>query len=214
MAEERETEHLLDLPVQDEQTRKNILAGTPISDATATGKERARLHENADDDIPQGEDRGSRVPIAGGDSIRPDAEGPSEGAGGQIQPAIFSPNGTVPLGMVGSPSGPVPVGALGLDPHESNKRLREAVGASGRPAVHQGFERVPRATIENASAASLRSAAEDRGYDLGPEAGARVTRARFIDAQNKAFGNEEEGTSSSGSLGGEDTSGQPAAPTA
>ncbi len=211
MAEEREKEHLLEMPVQDDETRKNILAGTPISDATATGKERKRLHEDADKDIPQGEDAGSRIPIAG--DIKPDADGPQEPQGGQAQPAIVTPNGTLPLGMVGSPSGPVPVGSLGLDPHESNKRLREAVGASGRPAVHEGFTRVPRSQIESASAASLRSAAEDRGYDLGPEAGARVTRARFIEAQNKAFGGEEGSESdTSGSLGSEDTTGQPATP--
>lgn len=211
---EQETEHLLELPVQDEETRKNILAGTPMSDATATGKERARLHQNADENIPQGADQGSKVPIAGGDGIRPDAEGPQAAQGGQAQPAIVTPNGTLPLGMVGSPSGPVPVGALGLPPHEANRRMREAVGASGRPAVHEGFQRVPRSTIENASAASLRSAAEDRGYDLGPEAGARVTRARFIKAQNDAFGGEEgQEDETSGSLGSADTTGQPAAPT-
>lgn len=212
MAEKQETEHLLELPVQDEETRKNILAATPISDATATGKERARLHEDADANIPEGEDQGSKVPIAGGDELIPDAEGPQQPVGGQTQPAIMTPNGSLPLGMVGSPSGPVPVGALGLPPHEANKRLREAVGASGRPAVHEGFERVPRSVIENASAASLRAAAQDRGYDIGPEAGARVTRARFIEAQNKAFGGEEGSESESGSLGGEDTTGQPATP--
>ena len=102
----------LEFEVQSDEVRKNILAGAPAGLGTATGKERARLFDNADDDIPSGEDAGSKVPIAGGDSIRPDAEGPSEGAAGQLQPAIMTTNGSVPLGFVGTPSGPQPIGAL------------------------------------------------------------------------------------------------------
>lgn len=189
MAEENDP-HLLDLPVQSEETRKNILAGVPSSDATATGKERAAAHEGALDNIPQGEDQGSKIPIAG--DIRPDAEGAQQPQGGQAKPAIMSPNGSVPLGHVGSPSGPVPVGALGLPAAEARKRLDATVAHSGtgRGAVHGGFERVPRSQIENASAAQLRAAANDRGWDLGPEAGARVTRARFIAKQNEELGEE------------------------
>lgn len=217
MADQNQNDqHLLDLPVQDEETRKNILASVPASDATATGKERAAAHDNALDNIPQGEDAGSKVPIAG--DIRPDAEGPQAPQGGQAKPAIMTTNGSVPLGMVGSPSGPVPVGSLGLSPAAANKRLEESVKSVGRAAIHGGFERLPRSSIENASAAQLRAAANDRGWDIGPEAGARVTRARFIQKQNDVLGSEEGGDAdlgadeNSGSLGGADTTGQPATP--
>lgn len=185
-----DSEFPLEFEVQSDEVRKNILAGAPAGLGTATGKERARLFDNADDDIPSGEDAGSKVPIAGGDSIRPDAEGPSEGAAGQLQPAIMTPSGSIPLGMIGTPSGPQPIGALNLTPQEAIKRLKEqAKTLQGRPPIHEGFARVPRSQIEGASAAGLRAAAADRSWDVG-EGGARITRARFIKKQNEVFGEE------------------------
>lgn len=176
-----------DLPLQDEDVRAAILSTAPQGSGTATGKAAGE----ADEEIPSGKDRGSVVPIAGG-SIKPDAVVAGKAIGNQLEPAAFTSNGSIPLGMVGSPGGSVPVGALGLSPEEAFRRSEESINAaSSASAVHSGFARVSRRTIETASAANLRAAAQDRGWDIGLEAGSRVTRARFIALQNEKLGEEK-----------------------
>lgn len=183
-------------PVQTDEQRKAALSGVPSGQGSASGKERARLYDDTDKDIPSGDDGGSKVPIAGGDSITAHEQVP---VGGQAQPAIMTSNGSVPIGMVGSPGGPVPVGLVTSDHKEAVKLLQDQIDSShaGKGSVHEGFTRISRAQIEQASSASLRAAAHDRGWDIG-EGGARVTRARFITKQNEVLGGNDDPTQAEG----------------
>lgn len=182
-------------PVQSDEERRNVLAGATGGTGTATGQEKARLAAEDEGKAarPEGEDRGSKVPIAGGDEIVADASGNDvqKPIGAQAEPASFTSNGSLPLGNVATPGGLVPVSAVEASPEAATKRLEEAAATpQGKPRIAGEFDRVPRSVIENASAADLRAAASDRGWDLGSEAGARVTRARFLKMQNEKLGEE------------------------
>lgn len=182
----------LDFPTQTDEQRKAILAGVPSGDGSAAGKERGRLFDNTDKDIPQGEDQGSKVPIVGGDLIKPEGDGPQAPFGNQAKPALITPSGTLPLGMVATPGGLVPVGAVTDSHQKANEILQAQLDShAGRGTVHEGFARIPRSQIEQSNSASLRAAAKDRGWDIG-EAGARVSRARFITKQNEEFGGADD----------------------
>lgn len=135
-------------------------------------------------EIPQGEDRGSKVEIEGGDSIRPDAEAP-EATGAQIEPARYTSNGQLPHNQVPTPTGSVPVGATGLSVEDARKRTDEVKQA------HDDFinrdirrQRIPAETVSRLHPAELRAIAGQRGYDLG-EGGTRSTRDAFLRAQDE-----------------------------
>lgn len=156
---------------------------------TATGKAQATLEDDNSGRVE--ENRGSTQPIVGGEP-QPTADAP-ENVGMQTQPAAFTVNGSLPVAHVASPAGLVPVSTVAATPEEANKKLQEHYDSiQAKPRVHEGFKRVSRSQVANASAAELRAAAHDRGWDLGEEAGARVTRARFLAKQNEELGSEED----------------------
>jgi hypothetical protein len=177
-------------PSQSEETRENVLNHAPQGDGTATGVALQDLRGEHDErlkDLPGG----SEQPIEGGDQIKPDYP-PMKAAkpvGMQAEPAIYTSNGTLPVGHVPSPSGLVPAAAQGL----TGKAAVDAVDNSLKSlADHAG--RISSNTplsdskIESISAAELRAIGHTRGYDLGEYAGARTTRRRFREAQKNDKG--------------------------
>lgn len=135
-------------------------------------------------EIPQGADRGSKVEIAGGDP-KPDVEGP-ENVGAQNEPARFTSNGQIPHNTVPSPTGAVPVGALGLSVEDSEARVEEANAAHDEFVASRGVrKRLAPETVRRLSAIDVQAIAEQRGYILPADGGARMTRDAFLKAQDE-----------------------------
>lgn len=183
-------------PRQSEEARNAVIARSAAGRQTAIGQARADfIAENSDDEKPE-IPGGYTEPIAGGDPT-PDNDGPTEPQGAQADPAILTTNGTIPVNMLPSPGGLVPVSAVVADPHQGAKLVQENYDATEKQLLRSGTERLSRAKIESMNAGDLRSVASDRGYDIGDRAGSRMTRERFIAAQNKdtvASGGEPEET--------------------
>lgn len=190
MTPKKQADHGYDAPEQSEEAREAALSTVASTANTATGNAARELRGEAAE-IPSGAERGSQIPIAGGE---PSADAVAEGApptGAQKQAAAFSSNGALEPNMVGSPSGPIPAHLAHADPAAQKKAVEEAVNSSKRLAGHSdGPAPLSRAQIEAASGAILRAAAFDRGYDLGPQRGNRGTRAAFIKAQREALGED------------------------
>jgi hypothetical protein len=115
--------------------------------------------------------------------------------GAQVEPAIFTTNGTLPVGMTASPSGPVPVGSV------VDANLAQARSAEGLQSLEDhytsrtsnaDYQRVSRSTLSRMSAAEIRAVAQDRAYDLGDNGsgliGRRAAMRAFINAQNEDLG--------------------------
>lgn len=163
------------------QTGPESATGAAIADAEGTR-----------DDIPQGEDAGSKVPIAG--DIRPDSEGPQEPQEGQAQPAQFTSNGQLPHRHVPTPSGAVPVGAVATSVEDADKRVDDVtkkheerlarLNAPARTALTDE-------QIAKTPSAELRAIGEARGYEISPDHGPRATRTAFAKAQSEDEDAEE-----------------------
>ena len=151
--------------------------GAVMSPLTATGQ---ALHEETKE-IPQGEDRGSKLEIDG--DIKPDSEGGGEPQGLQAEPARFAVNGSVPPNTVPSPSGPVPIAAVAATPEDAQKRLEEHQKVI-ESQFKNSVEKLSEAKIGRMSRSELQAVAFDRGYDI-PQAGSRVTRTAFKRAQDQ-----------------------------
>lgn len=150
----------------------------------ATGRETATGVALAEHEIPEGEDRGSKIEIAGG-APKPDSERPKN-SGAQTEPARFTSNGQIPHNNVGSPTGSVPVGALDLTVEEAEARV-QATNDDHDAYVAQRGKRTKLAaeTIHRLPAVEIRAIAEQRGYVLPEFAGTRATRTSFLKAQDE-----------------------------
>lgn len=168
-------------PNQPAEDRAAVLERAQTGLATATGVERARL-EGADEDIPQGKDRGSTVEIEG--DPQPDfaAGKSSKPQGSQAKPANFAVNGSLPVNHVPSPSGPVPAGAT----RETNVDSAELYASHEDEHRLSAGEPIPEEVIDRLSATELRAIAADRGYNI-PHGGTRTTRARLRAEEEKRF---------------------------
>lgn len=175
-----------------EDTPTSPVPGSPAATGTGTATGQALRDASNAPEIPEGDDRGSKVPIEGGAHIKPDAVKPGQKPHSlQAEPAIFVSNGSIDPDTVATPGGPVPAGATGQTQEQVEQHREDVREMLSKSATHEGFKRIPRATIDKATGAELRAAAADRGWDLGDEAGNRVTRARFIAKQNEELGSEE-----------------------
>lgn len=139
----------------------------------------AQTHE-----IPQGDDRGSKVEIVG--DIKPDSAG-REPQGAQAQPARFTSNGQLPHDFVPSPTGSVPVGAVATSPEDAKRRVQEAQKAHDEFVQRrtQLNKRLDSATINRLTGAELRAIGEQRGYSMPNNVGTRAMRVRFQAEQDK-----------------------------
>jgi hypothetical protein len=179
-------EQNLDAPIQETAVRRTILEKSSAGGISAVGLARAAEVGDQKERIGNLDSRGSTQPVAGGDAIKADYPDFTPGApvGAQAQPANYTTNGTLPVGMVGSPTGPVPASSVTADPAEARKRIQENLDSQKKHVLRSGFEQLSRDKIESMSPADLRAVASDRGYDVGL-AGARVTRRRFLAEQTK-----------------------------
>lgn len=169
---------------------KNDVPPTRATGAeTATGTAIAA----AEHDIPKGADRGSKVKPVGGE-VKPDADGPQKPRGLQAEPAKFVSNGSLEPNTIASNSGPIPAVAVARDADHAAELVKQA--DESRTAALKGprtEKKLSDATVQRLGSAELRAIAEKRGYQIG-EAGTRVTRAAFIEAQakDKNLGKAEE----------------------
>lgn len=180
-----------DVPLQSDAVREAIVQKSSAGLGTAIGVIRK---EEFDEErkIPEGEDRGSKVPIAG-EFTEGDAWEGAKPQGAQAEPSLITTNGTVPVNMIGTPSGPVPISAVTGDPAQGAQMIQENLDRDEEEILRTGYAKLSRAKIESMSAAELRAVASDRGYELG-QAGNRQTRIRFRQAQgkDKNFESDEE----------------------
>lgn len=196
-----------DTPIQSDEARQAVINRSSAGNLTAVGVERARQQAEADgeDPAPTGDDRGSKIPIAGGEPQPdyPPHEAP-QAVGAQAEPAAFTTNGTLPVNHVASPTGLVPVSAVTTDQKQATKLVQDNLDRHEKEMLRSGYEKLSRAKIESMSAGDLRAVASDRGYDIGEYAGHRATRMRFIAAQQ-----QDEGLTASEAAGsaGAETSG-------
>lgn len=135
---------------------------------------------------PEGEDRGSKVEIEGGEP-EPDMAGLGGAPaprGAQAEPAQFTHNGSLPHGMVPSPTGPVPVGAVAADPETGRALIEQQRATVARGAIARHV-RLTEAQLAAMPARDIRALAHDRGYEDFPYAGARASRAHFLRRQDE-----------------------------
>lgn len=157
---------------------------TRMTGATSSATGQAIRDAAGEEEIPQGEDRGSKVPIK--DAPEPDMlGGTNKLSEAQAAPARFVSNGSVDASMLPSPSGPVPASAAGITAEDAEKQLEQ------RQQEHDAFvtrrsgkERLSDARIDTIGRAELYAISRQRGYDI-PEAGTRATREAFRKAQEK-----------------------------
>lgn len=156
----------------------------------ATGLESATgtaIRENERDDIPQGEDRGSKIEIEGGEPEADALEG-AEPRGAQAEPARFTSNGQIPHNTVPSPSGAVPVGAVATSVEDARARVEEAQRSHDEAYANRGGanQRISEATVGRLGRAELLAIAQTRGYEgMNDLAGTRRTRTDFLKAQDE-----------------------------
>jgi len=158
--------------------------GTTAADVRPSATAQREAEESA---IPRGKERGSQLEIAGGEP-QPDFAGPTprKPTGLQAEEALFTTNGTVPGGMVGSPTGPVPVAAVAASPEQAEELLEQREKALKREGRRSALEvELTDEEIDRMSGAELRSVALARGYRDFPEAGTRASREAFRTAQEE-----------------------------
>lgn len=188
-------------PVQTDEDRQAALDAAPGGAGTATGQAKAFLSGEEQERLDSLESRGSTAPIVGGD-IKPDHEGGQPPIGAQAEHASFTTNGSLPAAMVPSPTGLVPVGVTGGTPEEQRARVEEHLKTARGRAATASHQKLSRRQVESMSAAELRAVASDRGYDLGDNAGNRITRKRFLEEQDKDEGLADSEESGSGEESG------------
>lgn len=155
----------------------------------ATGAESATGTALADHEIPQGDDRGSKLEIAGGDpaSDWDIAQGKGDAViGAQAEMARFTSNGQLPHNTVPTPSGAVPVGATALSQEDADQAIRD-VNDAHDAYVNRGTERrkLSKETVQRLSIPDIKAIGEQRGYDIPEFGGTRVLRQAFLDAQDE-----------------------------
>lgn len=179
---------VVNVPQQSDEARQAILEKSSAAPISAVGSARDFALGQQEERIKNLDSRGSTVPIAGGDGLKADYAEFTPGApvGAQAQPMNFTTNGGLGATLVGSPSGPQPVSAFTSDPAEAQKRLEETLKSHDDFFLTRGgFKKLSRAQVEQMSPADLRAVASDRGYDIGDNAGSRLTRKRFLSEQAK-----------------------------
>jgi hypothetical protein len=172
-------------PLQSEETRERVLNHAPSGEGTATGLALQDLNGEHDERLANLESRGSTQPIAGGDQIKADYP-PNKAAkpvGAQAEPAIYTSNGTLPVGHVPSSSGLVPVAATGRTGQDAVKAVDDSLKSLADHENRPNNRKLSDAEIERLNAPDLRAIAYTRGYDIGEYAGARTTRRRFREQQ-------------------------------
>lgn len=161
-------------------------SGNQVPPTRATGAESATGQALAaqNSDIPQGEDRGSKVEQVGGEAQADYIEG-AEPQGAQAEPAKFTSNGQLEHGTTGSPSGPVPIATKAATQEEAED-LAEKQDEAHDLHVNRSVKdkKLDDRTVARLGRAELAAIGAKRGYDL-PEAGTRATRAAFASAQDK-----------------------------
>lgn len=165
---------------QGEDDRTELLARSTAGANSAAGQERDRLLFG--ESIPEGDDRGSKVEIAGGDSIKPDfpSHEPTKPVGMQAEPAIMTTSGTVPFGLAPSPTGPIPADrarALGIEPHVLRDAHKGQFGVKLDPSVP-----LTQAQLDALDQTTIRAIAHDRGYDI-PIRGRTAVAQLFLQKQ-------------------------------
>lgn len=165
----------------EEQADALKAAGVAPSDATASGvavSEKGRLAIGGGGAEHFGEP-GAGAEERGEDTIL----NPGKAIGGQLEPAIMTPGGSIPANTIPSPSGPVPSGVI-TDPRaraEAERRVtRSHTDALGRQ--RNSRFRLSEEEVNRLSPAALRAVGSDRGYYM-PDGGRRSIRNAFIQAQ-------------------------------
>jgi hypothetical protein len=166
---------------EDTGVQDNVPPTTQRGAESATG---TAIAEAGRTDRPEGEDRGSRVPIEGGQppadalEIHPNTEK-------QGEPARFTSNGQLEANTVGSPTGPVPVSTVASTPEEA-KKIIEKRDRDHDEYVKQrkGNRKLSDQEIATLGRAELSAIASHRGYEIR-QGGTTTTRAEFQRAQEK-----------------------------
>jgi hypothetical protein len=169
-----------------QEASEAALKGAPGGLGTATGVAQRQLA--GEEEIPTGEDRGSKAPsISHEGEIQPDGAGEGQKPLGlQAEPAVFVNNGSIDPTLVPSNRGLVPPGAIGLgaDKHqEVLERRFESLREQYR--TRPLSRRLTDGEIDRLQAPELRAIGQQRGYEMGGPAGSRTTRARFARLQEE-----------------------------
>jgi hypothetical protein len=106
---------------------------------------------------------------------------PGKNHGGQIEPAQFVVNGSVPYDYVPSPSGPVPASVITDDAKRT--ATVEAARQAARNATKNSLRFLTESDLQSMSPAEVRAVAWDRGYEMKDGGRAAVRRA-FAAAQD------------------------------
>lgn len=159
-------------------------AQVPPTRQTGLGSATGAAIQQDEREIPSGSDRGSKIEIVGGPP-KPDVDGPKN-VGAQTEPARFTSNGQLPHNSIPTSSGPVSVGATGLSIEDAQKRVDEVNAAHDRFVAQRGTrQRLAPDTVRRLHAIEIQAIAEQRGYVLPGDGGARMTRAAFLKAQDE-----------------------------
>lgn len=158
---------------------------------TATGQQIA--WKSGAQEVPSGDDRGSKVETVGGDPT-PTLEGGDAPRGLQAEDALFVSNGQVASDMVPTPTGLQPIGSVAASPEEAqtmiDKRKEDHLAYVAGTAK---LDELDEPTINRLGKTELRAIGLQRGYKM-PDSGTRAMRAAFLAEQGKdeRVGKEEE----------------------
>jgi hypothetical protein len=198
-----EDKYMADEPKGGANERKTIPSSAPQRDTKGTSQ---RTPDKAGDSAPVQSDASLAAALqergipAGGstasglaaspetyekpkDTARTDGETPSRDKNSPAQEpgtATFLNSGQLEHGTVPSNTGPIPAAATGSD----DATLHNAHAESVKAQQKQLYTPLTREQVTRMGNAEVRAHAGDRGYNIG-EAGTRVLRERFLDAQEK-----------------------------
>lgn len=180
------------LPTQSEEDRQAELDRSAAATTTATGQAKSYFSGEEQERIDSLDSRGSQVEIAGTAKADFAAVEGAQPEGLQAEQAIFVVNGTVDPNTVASPTGPVPMSAVTSDFKRAQQLKETQLKTFSQNRSMRGIRPIEEDRVNTMTAAELRAVANDRGYDLGNQAGARATRMRFLRAQSKDENLQEE----------------------
>lgn len=161
---------------------KQAAAQVPPTRATGPESATGAALAAAKHEIPSGDDRGSKTPVAGD----PQPDQTREATGAQTTPARFTSNGQLPHNTVPSPTGSVPVGLVATSVEDAKDRVEATMREhDAAVAARKTNRRLDTATINRLTGAELRAIGEQRGYVMSAYAGTRTMRALFTAAQDK-----------------------------